>query len=210
MKRFSLATFFLAALLVLISVRAAFADERYAVIDPPVPTETGKKIEVLEVFFYACPHCFDLEPLLVEWVKTLPKDVAFRRMPVVFRENTIPLAKAFYAFEALGVSDKLHSDLFNAIHVEGQDLSSDKALAAWVKKHGIDEKKFLAAYNSFAVQSKVNRAKQLTGLYGITGVPSLIINGKYRTSSAMAGGHAEVLKTASELIEKVRNERGKR
>lgn len=210
MKRLSLTAFLMAALLLVFASRTAMADDRYAVIDPPVPTETGKKIEVLEVFFYACPHCFDLEPLLVEWVKTLPKDVAFRRMPVVFRDNTIPLAKAFYAFEALGVSDKLHSDLFNAIHVEGQDLSSEKALAAWVKKHGVDEKKFLAAYNSFAVQSKVNRAKQLTGQYGITGVPTLIINGKYRTSSAMAGGHPEVLKEASELIEKARHDRSKR
>ena len=186
---------------------AAEPNKTFTLITPPQPTETGKNIEVLEVFYYGCPHCFDLESSLVPWVKQLPKDVTFRRMPAVFRDSWVPLTKAFYTLEALGLTEKLHGDIFNAMHVENINLSDEKTLLEWVAKRGVDGKSFNDTYQSFSVQSKVNRAKQLTKAYGITGVPSLIIDGKYVTSGSTAGSHAASLQVADQLIKQARQER---
>lgn len=187
----------------------AFAQQgkTYTLITPPQPTETGKNIEVLEVFYYGCPHCFDLEPALNVWVKQLPKDVTFRRLPAIFRDSWVPLTKAYYTLEALGLTEKLHGDVFNAMHVENINLSDEKTLFDWMAKHGVDSKTFADTYNSFAVQSKVMRAKQLTKAYGVTGVPSLIVDGKYVTSSSTAGSHAASLQVADQLIKQARQER---
>lgn len=187
----------------------AFAQQgkTYTLITPPQPTETGKNIEVLEVFYYGCPHCFDLEPSLNAWVKQLPKDVTFRRLPAIFRDSWVPLTKAYYTLEALGLTEKLHGDIFNAMHVENINLSDEKTLFDWMAKHGVDSKTFADTYNSFSVQSKVMRAKQLTKAYGVTGVPSLIVDGKYLTSSSTAGSHAASLQVADQLIKQARQER---
>ena len=181
--------------------------KEYALVNPPKAVETGKKIEVLEIFWYGCPHCFDLEPVLSAWVKKLPSDVSFRRMPAIFRDNWAPMAKAYYTLEALGELEKLHATLFNAIHVQGLDAANDNTLFDWAAKQGIDRKKFVDTYLSFSVQSKVLRAKQLTHEYGINGVPSLIIDGKYMTSSSMTGGHQGLFASADFLISKARKER---
>ncbi len=186
---------------------AAEPAKTFSLITPPQPTETGKNIEVLEVFYYGCPHCFDLESSLVPWVNQLPKDVTYRRMPAVFRDSWVPLTKAFYTLEALGLTEKLHGDIFNAIHVENINLADEKTLLEWVAKHGVDSKSFTDTFQSFSVQSKVNRAKQLTKAYGVTGVPSLIIDGKYMTSGSTAGSHAAALQVADQLIKQARQER---
>ena len=180
--------------------------KEFALVNPPQPVETGKKIEVLEIFWYGCPHCFDLEPLLNTWVKKLPGDVTFRRMPAVFRDNWIPMAKAYYTLEALGALEKSHANLFNAIHVQGLDPSNDNTLFDWAAKQGIDRKKFTDTYQSFSIQSKVMRAKQLTREYGINGVPALIVDGKYMTASSMTGGHEGLFTTVDYLIAKARKE----
>lgn len=179
---------------------------QYVPVDPPQPTETGKKIEVLEIFWYGCPHCFELEPIINAWAKNLPPDVAFRRMPAVFRDDWMPAAKAFYAFKALGLLEKLHDPFFNAIHLQGLDVTNDNAIFDWVAKQGVDRKKFVQMYNSFTVQSEAMRAKQLTQAYGVTGVPSVVVNGRYLTSSAMAGSHQALPGVIDYLIAQVRKE----
>ena len=181
--------------------------KEYTLVSPPQPVETGKNIEVLEIFSYTCPHCFELEPIISPWVKRLPKDVTFRRMPAIFRDNWTPLAKAYYAMEVLGVTEKLHADLFKAIHVQGLDLANPTTLLDWVAKQGVDRKKFNDAYASFSVQSSVQRAKQLSQAYGVTGVPSVVVDGKFLTSPVLTGGHAALLPVLDQLIEQARQGR---
>jgi thiol:disulfide interchange protein DsbA len=174
--------------------------KEYALVQPPQETTDPKRVEVLELFFYGCPHCFELEPLIVPWSQRLPKYAYFRRMPAIFNDSWVPMAKAFYAAQAIGVLEKLHSDMFNAIHLQGINLNSRDVLLNWVATHGVDRKKFAEAYDSFGVQSSVARAQQLTAAYGIQGVPSVIVDGKYRTSSSMAGSHPKLLPVLDQLI----------
>ena len=180
----------------------------YALVEFPQSTTDPKRVEVLELFFYGCPHCFELEPILVPWVKKLPKYAYFRRMPAIFNDSWVPMAKAFYAAEALGVLEKIHTDMFNAIHLQGINLNSKDTLLRWLGSHGVDSKKFADAYDSFGVQAKVNEAKQLTAAYGIQGVPSMIVDGKYRTSSSMVGSHQKLLPALDELIALAHKEHG--
>lgn len=177
----------------------------YKTLPNAVPTQTGKKIEVLEIFYYGCSHCFDLEPYLQEWRKKLPADVEFRRMPGVFnRPEWIKPTKWYFTLEEMGLIEKIHPELFNAIHVEGLELNEDPILSTFLKKHGINEQKFMQVYRSFSTQSKVERAKHLSKLYGISGVPSIIVNGQYVTSPAMTQSYPRLLETISFLIEKSR------
>jgi len=180
----------------------------YAVLDFPQATTDPKRVEVLELFFYGCPHCFDLEPALVLWTKKLPKHAYFRRMPAIFNDNWVPMARAFYAAEALGVTEKLHAPMFNAIHLQGVNLNSKGTLLKFVASQGVDAAKFGEAYDSMGVQAKVNEARQLTSSYGITGVPSIIVDGKYRTSSSMVGSHDKLMSALDQLIALSHRERG--
>jgi protein dithiol oxidoreductase (disulfide-forming) len=183
MSRFKL---LLSSLLVLFAVAAApaFAAELkegrdYATISPPAPTDATGKVEVTEFFSYQCSHCYQFEPTLAKWVKgTMPKDVAFRRVPVVFRDSWAPTAKIYYTLEALGEVERLHLETFDALHFERIDLNNEKTLEGWVAKKGLDPKKFMDIYRSFAVQSKITRAKQLTEAHGIQGVPAMTVDGK--------------------------------
>lgn len=181
--------------------------KEYELLSSPQVVETGKKIEVLEIFSYVCPHCFDLEADINKWAKQLPKDVEFRRMPGIFRDSWIPFAKAFYTFEAMGMTEKLHGEFFNAIHVQRTRLDDDKAIFDWAEKQGIPRKNFIDTYSSFAVQSKAMRAKQLTRAYGISGVPAVIVDGKYRTSVSNTGSQAALLSALDQLIKQARQER---
>ncbi len=176
----------------------------YLPISQPLATETPGKVEVLEFFWYGCPHCFDLEPLLNKWKQTMPADVAFRRVPGIFRDSWVAGARMFYTLESLGVLDRLHGELFNAVHLEHLASDDDKALADWVAKKGVDRKKFEDTYKSFAVESRVARAKQLTRASRIEGVPSLIVDGRY---VATGRTHEAMLSAMDELIKKVRSDR---
>ncbi|MGE5027184.1 MAG: thiol:disulfide interchange protein DsbA/DsbL [Betaproteobacteria bacterium] len=190
---------------------AAHADihpgKEYELVSPPQAVETGKKIEVLEIFSYACPHCYNLEPDLNKWVKQLPKDVEFRRLPAVFRESWMPFAKPFYTFEAMGLTEKLHGEFFNAIHAQHVRFDDDNALFDWAEKRGVNRKSFADTYTSFAVQSKALRSKQLSKAYGIGGVPAVIVDGKYRTSVSNTGSNEGLLSALDQLIKQARQER---
>jgi len=190
---------------------AAYAEpqlgKEYGLVAQPQPTDM-KKIEVTEIFSYACPHCFDLEPTIHQWSKKLPKDVTFMRLHAASNPNWTSLAKLFYALEALGELDRLHADVFNAFHLKNINFSDEKAATEWLSKQGVDPKKFADTYASFGVQGKVARSKQLTAAYGINGVPTIVVAGKYQTSAQMAGGHENALKTTEYLINLVRQERG--
>jgi thiol:disulfide interchange protein DsbA len=161
------------------------ADKEYKLINPPQRTETGKKSEVIEFFSYACPHCADFEPFLQDWLKRKPKDVEYRMVPMVFRENWKPLAKLFYTLEQMGLLERYHMRVFDAIHKQGQQLLTDQAVVDWAVKQGIDKAKFEQIYQSFGIDTKVQRAAAMGRAYGVQFTPSLAVNGKYWTGPSM-------------------------
>ena len=168
-------------------------------LNPPQPVESGNKIEVLEFFWYGCIHCYNLEPKLDTWLKALPKDVEFRRVPAVFNERWAHDASIFYAIDALGLLDKLHRPLFDAIHRDRLRTDRWAELSAWLQKQGVDAQKFESTLKSFGVQGKTKRAIRLTADYKIDGTPSMAVHGRYtvRSSDAMLG-------TVNELVAAVR------
>lgn len=168
----------------------------YQAITPPQPTPSGKTIEVIEFFWYACPHCYHLQPALHEWRKRKPADVTFRSQPAAFDESWTQLARTFYAIEAMGAGEKLHGGIFAAIHkanrLNPKVLVKDpKSLFAWVGEQKIDAKKFTEAYNSFSVVSKTQRTVDVTSAYGVTGTPSIAIDGRYLIAPAMVPPKAD-------------------
>ncbi len=193
------------------SARAELVEGRdYTVLPHPQPTESGKNIEVLEFFWYGCPHCYDLHPHIKTWLKKMPKDVSFRYVPAIFRPNWIPGLKTFYAMEALGERDKLHDKVYDAIHADKVDLTKDEVLFDWIAKQGIDRQKFIDAYNSFSVQNQVAKSTQISKDYNLSGVPTVVVDGRYLTSGRMGGTPQDTIKILDELIEKVRKERLKK
>jgi thiol:disulfide interchange protein DsbA len=157
----------------------------YRVMSPPQPVESGKRIEVLEFFWYGCPHCNALQPPLRVWLKQKPADVEFRRVPAVFSDSWIPLTWTYYTLEAMGIVDKLHYDVFDAIHEQKVRLSDQKVLFDWVAKQGIDANKFAETYNSFGVKSRGMRSIEMTKAYDIPGTPALTVDGKYLVAPSM-------------------------
>ncbi len=186
---------------------AATEGKDYVRLADPIPTSSGHRIEVAEFFWYRCPHCFDLEPAFNTWIRLQPPSVAIRRIPAVLNQAWVPQAKAWYAMKTLGVTDRYHDLLFNAIHLDGLDSSSEMNLFAWAGRVGMNRTAFANAYHSFAVQVDVQRAAQLTRQSQITGVPSFVVDGRYMTSVAMTGSESALFQTLSALIEKVRKER---
>ena len=183
--------------------------KNYARIANPQPVESGKKIEVIEFFSYGCPHCAELEPHLDAWVAKLPPDVAFRRVPVVFQSRWIPLGKIYYTLDALGVEAKLSPDVFKAIHGSGTPLWDEKAFLDWAAGKGLDRKKVEDVFKSFAVDGKMSRARQLAQEYNVQAVPTVIVDGKFVTSSDRVGTHAALPGAIDQLIAKARAERPK-
>ncbi|HEV2976942.1 MAG TPA: thiol:disulfide interchange protein DsbA/DsbL [Casimicrobiaceae bacterium] len=181
----------------------------YQRLKNPQPVESGKKIEVIEFFSYGCPHCNDLEPILDAWLRTLPPDVQFRRVPVVFQQRWEPLARIYYTLDALGEEARLSPAVFKAIHVENLSLYDDKVFFDWAARQGLDRAKVAETYNSFGVTSKFNRAKALAQAYNIESVPTVIVDGKFATSSEKVGTHANLPPAIDALIVKARAERAK-
>ena len=181
--------------------RGAFAqrNDNVTELNPPQPTESDGKIEVLEFFWYGCIHCYNLEPKLDTWLKTKPADVAFRRVPAVLSDRWGHDAAVFYTFEALGVLDKLHRPFFDAIHRDRLRSDSMPALNAWLEKQGVDPKKFDATARSFGVQAKVKRAIRLTSDYKIEGTPAMAVHGRYTI-----GASDTMLDTVNQLVASVR------
>lgn len=174
----------------------------------PLGVETGKQIEVAEFFWYRCPHCNQLEPGLKAWAKKLPGDVKLRPVPAVFNDNWMPGAKIFYALEEMGALAKLHEKVFHAYHKEGLNLNDEAQLMAWVKRQGLDEAKFKAAYQSFSVQTKAMKGAKAAQSAGIDGVPAVLVDGKYLTSISMTLTEARLFEVLDQLIERARKERG--
>jgi len=181
---------------------AAEAGKNYFPIDPPQPTASGDKIEVLEVFSYACIHCAHFQPYADELKSKLPAGAAFAYMPAIFNAQWEAYARAFYTAQSLGVLDKTHQAVFDAVHRDKRPMRSFDDIAAFYGEHGVDVAKFKAASTSFEVESKLARAKEMVGKYGVDGTPTIIVNGKYRITGASAGGYPQLLALVETLVRK--------
>jgi thiol:disulfide interchange protein DsbA len=174
------------------------------------PTDSPGKIEVVEFFWYGCPHCYNFEPVVTPWAKKLPRDVQFRRVPAMFNEEYAQGARAFYALEAIGEEERLHKALFDAVHTGSRlRVGNEAALTEWLGKQGVDLKKFAAAYRSFSVEGKLKRAAQLTQAYKIEGVPAMAVNGKYVVNTDNIKSFEHLLAITDYLIEQSRKKGGK-
>lgn len=165
------------------------------------PTDSGDKIEVLEFFWYGCPHCFSFEPYITAWKKTKPENVEFMRVPAIFRPDWEVQARAYYALNNMGVIEQVHGKIFAAIHNDKKPLNKLDLIADFVEKNGIDRKKFVEEYNSFAVDGMVRKAKKKQTEYKIEGVPSVAVAGKYLTSGTLSGSYDNLIKIMNHLIE---------
>jgi protein dithiol oxidoreductase (disulfide-forming) len=181
-----------------------FEGTHYVRLSQPVPTAAGGKIDVVEFFSYACPHCNAFEPTLEEWTKKLPADVNFHRIPVPFLQNFDNFQKLYYSLEAMGLVETMQRKVFAAVHVERQRLDKPEQIAALMTKNGVDAAKFMDVFNSFSVQTKTRQAKQLTDAYKIDGVPAIGIQGRYYTSVSLAGSPERALAVTNYLIERAR------
>jgi protein dithiol oxidoreductase (disulfide-forming) len=191
------------------AAQGAVEGKQFVKLNPGIPVETGKKIEVIEFFSYGCPHCAELEPYLQDWQKSLPADVSFRRIPVMFQPQWVELAKVYFTLDALGDDGKLSREVFIDIHSKGMQLWSPAKFYDWAASKGLDRKKVEDMYTSFAMSGKVNRAKQLAQVYNIQEVPTMVIDGNFVTGPARSGSHAAVPVVMKELIAKARAERPK-
>ncbi len=180
------------------------AGKDYKLLNSPQLTTSGSKVEVIEFFFYQCPHCYHLHGPLTTWEKKMPKDVELQFVPVIFRDSAEPMARTFYALESLGQIARLHNDLFEAWHVFNIDLGDEAKIADFVAKHGVDRAKFSAAYNSFSVQSKISRSIQMVESYGVRGTPTIVVDGKYSISELQP---EETIRVLNEVIDIARKER---
>ena len=177
----------------------------YLPLERPVASDVGPgKVELIEFFWYSCPHCNAFEPSFAQWVKAAPKEVVVRRVPVAFRDDFAPQQRLYYTLEALGWVEALHAKVFHAVHVERLGLNTDALIQAWIDKQGVDGKKFAETYKSFGVAGKVKRAVQLQNDYRVEGVPSLGIAGRYYTDGTLAGSMERALKVAESLIARSR------
>ena len=180
---------------------------QYLRLKAPQPVETGKKIEIIEFFSYGCPHCADLEPILQGWIKTMPADVQLRRIPVMYQDRWVPLAKIYYTLEALGEESRLSPDVFVALHGKGLPLWQDKTFFDWAATQGLDRKKVEDMYNSFAIGGKVNRARMIAQSYQVQSVPLIVVDGKYVSNRVPS--HSAMPPLIDALVAKARAERPK-
>jgi thiol:disulfide interchange protein DsbA len=179
--------------------------KEYRALDKRAGTEAAAgKIEVIEFFWYSCPHCNAFEPKLVNWIKGVPADVVVRRVPVAFRDDFVPQQRLFYTLEAMGKLDEVHHKVFEAIHVNRQPLNREELIVAFAEKNGLDKAKFQELYNSFSVQTKARRAAQLQDAYKVEGVPAMGIAGRYYTDGTMAGNMDRALQVVDYLIAEAR------
>jgi thiol:disulfide interchange protein DsbA len=172
----------------------------YQLIEPAVPTSDPAKVVVTEIFWYGCPHCFRFEPFVEKWAESIPDGVVFEQVPSAINAAWTVHARAYYAFKMMGVQEQLHKKLFNAIHVQRQRLNSLDSIAGFVAEQGLDEKEFRKQYASFPVETLIRKGKQKELHYGLEGVPTIIVNGKYRTSGVMAGNFNRLLQIIDFLV----------
>lgn len=173
----------------------------YITLDKRAPTDApAGKTEVVEFFWYSCPHCFAFEPSFEAWTKKAPKDVFIRRIPIAFREEFVPQQKLYFALEAMNRLGDMHGKVFQAIHVQKEKLNKDALVLAWAEKQGLSRAKFSEHYNSFNTSSKVSKAVQLQNAYRIEGVPSLGVAGRFYVDGTLAGSMQRALDVTDHLI----------
>ncbi len=178
------------------------AGKNYFLIEPAQPTASGDRIEVLEVFSYACSHCAHFQPYAEQLKAALPAYASFDYMPAIFNPQWEPYARAYYTAQSLGVLGKTHQALFDALHRDRTPLRTIDDLAAFYASQGVDRAKFLATSGSFEVESKLSRSMEIVKNDGIDGTPSIVVNGKYRVTGASAGGYPQVIELVKWLVEK--------
>ncbi len=210
-REFSIATASAASLVALSTTALAQAPAApragtdFLVLDKPAPVEApAGKIEVVEFFWYSCPHCNRFEPALEEWIKKAPKDVVVRRVPVSFRPDFEPQQRLYYVLEAMNKVDELHKKVFFAIHGEKQLLNTADLVAAWAEKQGINKVKFVEMYNSFGIATKARKATQLQDAYKVDGVPALGVAGRFYTSGELAKNMDRALQVTDYLVVQAR------
>jgi protein dithiol oxidoreductase (disulfide-forming) len=199
----------LVAVLAFASAGAAWsqAGAPYSLLSPPQPTEGGGKIEVIEFFWYGCPHCYAIEPAVSAWLKAAPKDVVFKRVPAFPNEAWGRDAVMFYTLEAMGLLDQYHQKVFDAIHKDKVNFGNKAKRDEWLKANGIDPVKYAEVEKSFSVVSKVSRARQMTQSYKVDSVPRFIVNGKYVTSGEQAGGNDKIFPVIDQIAAMARKEK---
>jgi len=174
----------------------------YYELSAPQPVQTGEQIEVRELFWYGCPHCYALEPFIENWLKNKPENAQYVPTPGIFHRQSEFHARAFYTFEALGITDKVHRDFYDEIHQRGNRIYNLSGLVEFAAKHGAGAEEVRDAFNSFAVDANVRNAKQMFRKYGATGVPTMIVDGRYRVTVSSAGGHEQLLELINFLVDK--------
>jgi thiol:disulfide interchange protein DsbA len=174
---------------------------------PQQPVPPGPKIEVVEFFWYGCPHCFLLQGPLDEWLKKKPQDVEFRRVPAIFRPSWVAHARVFYTLETVGELGRLHEAVYRALHIDKVDLGSAEASAEWAARNGIERSRWMSAYNSADTSKKVEQARSATRDYALQGTPSLVVDGRYITSSSMADSYQGVVVIVDDLVRIARQRR---
>lgn len=180
----------------------------YRTLGRPVPVEApAGKIEVVEFFWYSCPHCNAFEPKLVAWAQRLPPDVVLRRVPAAFRDNMVPEQRLFYTLEAMGKIEQLHGKVYDSIHQRQEPVHQENMALAFAQKNGLDVAQFRELYNSFGVQSKTRRATQLQDAYQVDGVPALGVAGRWYTDGEMAGNIDRALQVVDFLLAEARKPR---
>ena len=199
-----LAALLFAALVFAPAMAQAQARAAYTELKPPLPVEAEGKIEVLEFFWYGCIHCYNLEPVLEPWLKKLPAEARFRRVPAIFNDRWAHDATIYYTFEVFGVLDKLHRPFFDAIHRDRLRTDDPKALAEWLQKQGLNPQKFTETMKSFGVQSKTRRAAMLTSAYKIDGTPAMAVHGRYTVSTEQGRTFGGMLESVSGLVDQLR------
>ncbi|HEX4325744.1 MAG TPA: thiol:disulfide interchange protein DsbA/DsbL [Burkholderiales bacterium] len=189
---------------------------RPRVIDPPLAPLSGvlgnspkDKIEVIQFFYYGCPHCFDQQPLIEDWLATKPADVEFRYIPALRDDKWLPLTRAFFALQILGAEQRLHRPIYDVINFDGVMLSEEDKLFDWVARNGVERAKFIEVYNSDEVKARVEAARKATEAYGIKATPTLVVAGKYAVTSGLAGSHYEAMRLLNQLIVQARQEKAK-
>ena len=185
------------SLILLIATSNGFAEQGYRVIDSP--QTTGDKVQVIEFFWYGCPHCYDFEPYLENWLESKPEHIEFSRMPAILGKHWIAHAQAFYVAESLNVLDKIHQPLFDALHKDNEKIYDEKSLKRFFVAQGVDGDEFTRAFNSAATAKKIKNAIAVGKRYTVTGVPAVVVNGKYVTGSSMTKNHAETIKVIDKL-----------
>lgn len=206
MKHIKLVCF--SALILCLSVSATSGElftegVHYQVISPAVPSEVDKgRVEVVELFWYGCPHCSDLEPFIEDWLETKPQEIVFRRLPATLNPGWVIHARTYFALEAMGELERIHPLLFMAIHEQGRRLRDIDSISRFLSQQGVDKERFVKAYESAEVQTKLAQASWMNRQYGASGVPAMVINGKYLSSAAMASSYSNLFDVIDYLVKK--------